>query len=65
MRKDLFDQLVESMKQMKAIEAGRLKPGRVTRVEDLVQGGTPDVAAPPGPVFSHGVFLRDRSTGAR
>lgn len=45
MRKDLFDQLVESVKQMKAIEAGSLKPGRVTRVGDLVQGDTPDVAA--------------------
>ena len=45
MRKDLFDELVESVKQMKAIEARRLKPGRVTRVEDLVERGTPDVAA--------------------
>lgn len=45
MRKDLFDQLVESVKQMKAIEAGRLKPSRVTRMEDLGHGGTPDVAA--------------------
>lgn len=45
MRKDLFDELVESVKQMKAIEAGRLKPGRVARVDDLVGGGTPDVAA--------------------
>ena len=45
MRKDLFDQLVESVKQMKAIEAGRLKPSRVTRMQDLVHGGTPDVAA--------------------
>jgi putative transcriptional regulator len=45
MRKDLFDQLVESVKQMKAIEAGRLKPGRVTRVEHLVQDSAPDVAA--------------------
>ena len=31
MRKDLFDQLVASVTQMKAIQAGRLKPGRVTR----------------------------------
>ncbi len=45
MRKDLFDELVASVKQMKAIEAGRLKPGRVTRLEDLVERGTPDVAA--------------------
>ena len=45
MRKDLFDQLVESVTQMKAIQAGRLKPGRVTRAADLVHGTTPDVAA--------------------
>jgi len=45
MRKDLFDELVASVKQMKAIEAGRLTPGRVTRVEDLVERGTPDVGA--------------------
>jgi len=45
MRKDLFEQLVESVKQMKAIEAGRLKRARVTRIEDLVEGATPDVAA--------------------
>ena len=43
MRKDLFDQLVESVKQMKAIQAGRLKGSRVTRVADLVRAGTPDV----------------------
>jgi hypothetical protein len=40
MRRDLFDQLVESVRQMKAIEARRLRPGRVTRIEDLVQGGS-------------------------
>ena len=45
MRKDLFDQLVESVKQMKAIAAGRQKPGRVVRAEDLLGGDTPDVAA--------------------
>jgi putative transcriptional regulator len=45
MRKDLFDELVESIKQMKAIEAGRLKPARVTRAADLLQGAAPDVAA--------------------
>lgn len=45
MRKDLFDQLVESVKQMKEIEAGRLKPARRTRLDDLVQAGTPNVAA--------------------
>lgn len=45
MRKDLFDQLVESVKQMKAIETRRLKPGRVTRAEDLLGDEAPDVAA--------------------
>jgi len=45
MRKDLFDQLVESVTQMKAIEAGRRPPARVVRGEDLVRTGTPDVAA--------------------
>ena len=45
MRKDLFDQLVESVKQMKDIEAGRLKPSRVTRAEDLLRGESPNVAA--------------------
>ncbi len=45
MRKDLFDELVESVKQMKEIEAGRLRPSRVTRAEDLLRGDVPDVAA--------------------
>ena len=45
MRKDLFDQLVESVKEMKAIEAGKRKPARVTRAEELLRSGTPDVAA--------------------
>lgn len=45
MRKDLFDQLVESVKEMKAIQAGKRKPARVTRADDLVRSGTPDVAA--------------------
>jgi putative transcriptional regulator len=45
MRKDMFDELVESVKQMKAIEAGRLRPARVTRAADLLQGAAPDVAA--------------------
>ena len=36
MRKDLFAQLEESVREMKAIEAGRLRPARVTRREDLV-----------------------------
>lgn len=45
MRKDLFDQLVESVKEMKAIHAGRRKPARVTRAADLLNADTPDVAA--------------------
>jgi putative transcriptional regulator len=45
MRKELFEQLVESVKQMKAIEAGRMKPSRVTRAEDLLADAGPDVAA--------------------
>ncbi len=45
MRKDLFDELVESVKEMKEIQAGRRRPGRVTRAEDLMSAGVPDVAA--------------------
>ena len=45
MRKDLFDELIESVTQMKAIEAGRLKASRVTRLEDLLHADAPDVAA--------------------
>ncbi len=45
MRKKLFDQLVESVKEMKEIQAGARKPARVTRAEDLLGAGTPDVAA--------------------
>ena len=36
MRKKLFDQLVASVKEMKAIERGELRPARVTRSEDLL-----------------------------
>ncbi len=43
MRKDLFDELVESVKEMKAIQAGRRKPSRVTHARDLVVGDSPDV----------------------
>jgi len=45
MRKDLFDQLVASVQEMKAIEAGRTKPSRVTRSIDLLDGDRPHVAA--------------------
>ena len=44
MRKDLFDQLVESVKEMQAIQAGTQKPARVTRAADLLRTGAPDVA---------------------
>ena len=33
MRRELFDELLDSVKQAKAIERGELKPGRVFRVE--------------------------------
>ena len=36
MRRELFDQLVASVKEMKAVERGELKPARVTRSEDLL-----------------------------
>ena len=42
MRKDLFDELVESVKEMKAIQAGRRKPARVTSARALL-GDTLDV----------------------
>ena len=45
MRKDMFDELVESVQQMKDIQAGRRKPARVTRAEDLLYSDSPDVAA--------------------
>jgi len=45
MRKELFEQLVESVKEMKAIEAGRLKPARRVRAEDLLRDEMPNVSA--------------------
>ncbi len=45
MRRDLFNELVVSVREMKAIQRGRLKPSRLTRAEELVRAGTPDVAA--------------------
>jgi len=45
MRKDLFDELAASVKEMKAIQAGRARPGRVARAEEAVRTSTPDVAA--------------------
>lgn len=37
MRKELFDELLTSVKQMKEIQAGRRRPGRVTRGEDVAR----------------------------
>lgn len=45
MRKELFDELMASVKQMKDIQTGHRKASRVTRAEDLVARGAVDVAA--------------------
>ena len=45
MRKDLFEQLLASVRQMKEIQAGRRAPGRVTRAADIVGVREVDVAA--------------------
>lgn len=45
MRKDLFDKLMQSVKEMQAIDSGRLKPSRVVRAEDLLASEIPNVAA--------------------
>jgi len=37
MRKDLFEELVTSVKQMKEIQAGHRRPSRVTRGEDVAR----------------------------
>jgi putative transcriptional regulator len=44
MRKELFDELVQSVKEMKEIRAGRLKPSRMVHAADLVHADTPNVA---------------------
>jgi putative transcriptional regulator len=44
MRKELFDELVQSVKEMKEIQAGRLKPSRIVHAADLVHADTPNVA---------------------
>jgi len=36
--KKLYEELVQSVNEMKAIEAGRLTPSRVTRALDLLRG---------------------------
>jgi putative transcriptional regulator len=45
MRQDLFDQLLESVKQAQAIEAGRTKPVRAVQANDLLDAEIPNVAA--------------------
>lgn len=44
MRKALFDELVQSVKEMKAIRAGALKPGRVSTSREILERTIPDVA---------------------
>ncbi len=41
MRQELFEQLLESVREVREIQAGRREPARVTRMDDLA----PDVAA--------------------
>ncbi len=45
MRKDLFEELVASVKEMKAIESGARKPARLTKASDIIRPASPDVAA--------------------
>ena len=45
MRKELFEELVASVRQMKEIRAGQRKPSRVTRAEDLGTRDAVDVVA--------------------
>lgn len=45
MRKELFDELAESVKEMQTVMSGSQKPWRVTRTEDLVNASTPNVSA--------------------
>lgn len=45
MRKHLFDELVASVSEMKAIRKGRRKASRATRAPDVLSAATRDVAA--------------------
>lgn len=45
MRKELFDELVASIKEMKAVERGVLKPARVTRSDDPLATDVPALRA--------------------
>ena len=44
MRKTDFEELLESVRQMKAIQAGTMAPGRVHRREDILAAFIPDAA---------------------
>ena len=44
MRKELFAELVESVKEMNEIRSGRRAAANVTRAADILGTGTPDVA---------------------
>ena len=44
MRKDLFDELIESVKEAKAISRGRKAPSRAFSAEEILHGQHPDVA---------------------
>jgi putative transcriptional regulator len=45
MRKELFAELVESVREMQDIRAGRRAPTRLTRADDLLRSEAPDVAS--------------------
>lgn len=44
MRNELFDELLQSVKEMREIQAGRMKPSRIVHAADLVNADTPNVA---------------------
>lgn len=44
MRKALFDELLESVSEMQAIQSGHTKPARVTTASSLLKGDSVDVA---------------------
>ncbi|MBX3132779.1 MAG: helix-turn-helix domain-containing protein [Gemmatimonadaceae bacterium] len=45
MRKEMFEELLQSIREMKEIEAGRLKPARITSSEEILSRDVRDVAA--------------------
>ena len=44
MRQELFDELLQSVREMKEIQAGRLEPSCIVHAADLVRADTPNVA---------------------